>query len=571
MPGINVRPAAAEIYWKYRKESIQTKRLGTLLNQPNVDSDGLISGIQNEGLVDVTFIPAAEKIDLYYRPLNERGRGPLVDIVPTSLQFTTNSAIATKRSAGVFVRGDAPDLDSVRVGDMLRIDDEIVTVASISRPDSATLHDELVAFWSLSEMAGVRQNVYGRYALESYNTAVYAAVLGGVTVGPQAGVNAAAFNGNQALSAAYASGLSVAGTHVTGLTISCWTYLTSKSSSQSMVSRWGRADAGRREFLIYYDSGIDRFCFALQNSDGTSTNIGAASAPVINRWYHLCCWYDPTTNRVNMSVDNANIRSLARPVGVESPHSSIETLVGARLIEVSSSDIVLTTALSGRIANVGFWRRALSAAEQLELYNIYAIETEPRGVYVAFEDRGAHGTEAAPHDTDAVVVRMRSTVPTNDIIMDTLSDSDVPSAPPSLQCYVSNDAAEIGFEIVVVPPEDNRKTLRRIQVQASTILWPANIEHTTGIRTILSGPHIGTIRQGEKQLTTNVDLSGINAPYFLYTYDSLDVGSGRVVAGAAYTIESIAGNAINIVENFNAAQESLEMRLRLSLSLHVVG
>ena len=552
MPRINAQPAAVRVYWKYRSESMQTRTRGAILNQPSLDSDGTIDGIQNESLFPVPFIPRAEVIDLYYQPLNSVGRGPAVDIVATPATYALDARLVFQDDR-TSVRGAIADLNLLRRGDMLRIDDEIVVISSLSKPFETTLHDGLRAFWGLTEAGGVRQNIYPKYNLTSY----IAGNVPGNAAGPQSGVNAASFDGTQALYTPYAQPLSLAGTHITGFTMSCWVYLASKNTSQHIISRWGRDAAGRREFLLQYDAADDRFKFSLQNADQTVVELNSGISPQTNRWYFVHCWFEPRINTLYISaqasnVQNADIQSTARLQNAESPHTSGELMIGASLYETSSSDINLVSGLNGRISNVGFWRRVLHASERNELYVNHVVSSQPH-VFFVLGDRGAHGTDDVQHEAGADVVRMRATVPTNSLVMDALSDPSVPGAPASLVVSASGDDAEVGMEVTVTPPLDNTKTINRIQIQASIApLFPANIEHTTGLHTILSGPHTGTIRQGQKVLVSDVDLPVTAvAPYFLYTYGSLDVDTGVVFGGAGYGIESIGGRNVNIERVFN--------------------
>ena len=546
MPGINTRPAAVEIYWKYRHESIQTARLGTRLDKPNIDSDEILEGIQNSGLIDVTFIPTDETIDLYYRPINAAGRGPAVNIIPTGLEFTLNNMIPVRGDSAQLI-GPIASLSSLQLGDMLRIDNEIVTIATITRLLSATLNDGLIAFWPLSERGDVRENIYGRYGMSAFSDINPV----GFAAGPQAGQSAALFTGTEALRTPYDSALSAGRATATGFTISCWVYPTlADARSSVIVSRRGT----RREFQLNFDvqgfQGIGEFSFRTFDPSGTAGSItwNALSNP--DSWYFVIAWFDPTTRQVQMSVNNAPVQS--SPYANSVADTGVEMLLGARLVEVSSTDISIRNNFRGRIANVGYWHRLLTSTERDQLFNSFSVSSSPR-VDVGFVDRGAHGTEPTPHDANAPVVKMRSTVPTNSIVMDELSDETVPGAPESLRCAASGDGVEIGIEVVIHPPVIARKTIKRIQIQASEApLWPTTLIHTLGVRNILDGPHTGVVRYGQKVLISDFPLAaGLAQPYTLYTYTSVDVDTGVIVDPFIYSITEIMGNEITIEETFN--------------------
>ena len=153
----STKPTATEVLWKYRSEAIETCRLGVKLNKPNTDSDPDIDGIQNEGIITVDFLAQAEKIDLYYRPLNEVGRGPVVDIVSTGRTYKLASLLSG-HSALVGLRGDTKRAPVVAES-IIKIDDEMMVVETASRTPAARLQDGLVEFWSLNEEGGEREGI----------------------------------------------------------------------------------------------------------------------------------------------------------------------------------------------------------------------------------------------------------------------------------------------------------------------------------------------------------------------------------------------------------------------------
>ena len=150
-----------------------------------------------------------------------------------------------------------------------------------------------------------------------------------------------------------------------------------------------------------------------------------------------------------MSVNNAPLQS--SPYVNSVADTGVEMLIGARLRETSSDNIGIRGGFDGRLASVGYWHRILTDDERGQLFNNPVMSANPRAD-VIFVDRGAHGTEPAPHNANAPVVKMRPTVPTNSIVMDALSDDTVPGAAESLRCSASGDGAEIGIEVVVHPP-----------------------------------------------------------------------------------------------------------------------
>ena len=544
MPGINTRPASVRVWWKYRLEGIHTKRQGAIFDKPNIDSNGILAGIQNTGLFEVPFIPSAETIDLYYQPINANGQGPAVDIISTPIDFTSKSVV-TPRGSFVNLIGPVSDLVALRPGDILRIDDEIVTVHSVSPPLAAELYEGLLAFWPLDEADGIRQNAPSNlYPMNAFSESN----LVGSAAGPQAGTLAALFTGSEALRTPYRRRLSTG--FGAGFTISAWIYPTVQTiATQSIISRCGGNAGGRCEFRVQRRSG-DTIRFQVFDQSGNIRSVSLSGVQT-NAWLFICAWFDPNTEGIYISINDTNTQSTSRTT--ESPDTSIELLIGAQISDASSSTITTSQGFLGRIANVGYWNRVLSDSERTLLFTDYVIDNEPR-VHMAFGDRGAHGTTPAAHAIDAPVTKLRTTVPSNSIVMTELSDDDVPSIAASLRVASSNDAAEIGFELIVDPPITGTKTIKRIQIQASTTLWPANIEHTTGVKQILSGPHTGIIKQGDNILSfTDTLAATVASPYSLYVYAEMDVNTGVVKDAAAYTINQIRSDEIEITGAFDVA------------------
>ena len=557
----SVQAAAVEVFWKYRLESIQSIRLGTKLTKPNMDSDAILEGIQNEGLVDVKFLPAAERIDLYYRSLNEAGRGPVVNIVPTTDLFLLNNSIE-KRTTDLFMRGAS--VLTLRAGMILRVEDEMVIVEGHVLLNRTQLYERITAFWYLNEDGGDRVNISANNALKDFTENLVTS-----QDGPQSGTKAAYFTGSiaepQALSVKYDARLSLGDTdNNDGFTFSCWVRLQDNTVDRAVISRLGSVDGGRREFQLQYNSSQNRFEALMIKSDfGVETvhTLTHSAGIFTNTWYFLCCWFDPTARRLYLFINNST-ENIVIPVAGAIPHVSIPTTVGAQLVEESAdtANLMISNPWNGRIANVGFWKRVLTGTERASLFRDYTLDSIP-AAHVILEDRGAHGTEAVAHDVDAVITRMLPTVPHNSVVMDALADKGIPDAPESFFCAPSGDDAEIGVAAVVAPPMNNRKTLKRLQIQAKTApFFPSNIEYTTGSKLILEGPHVGEVKQGGNELITSTDLSSVAAPFHLYTYEDIDVDTGSITSAYAYTIdiiEVIAGTSnwrIQINEKFVASR-----------------
>ena len=552
MPLPSLKPTSVEVSWKYREESIQTIRHGITLNKPNTDSDLVIDGIQNEGLVDVKFKPQAEKIDIYYRPLNEIGRGPVVNIISTGRSYKLNAAI-NKDINTILLAGDITK-NPIAVDSIIQIDDEFMHVTAINQTMQGGLLTDLVEFWSLQETSGDRLGL-NNIDLEQYTEHELATAAGYLPNTLAADFTGSSIN-RQALFIPYRDELAL-GTVNNGFTVSAWIKIDDQSQGGTILGRWG--SIGRNEYRLSYSSiGNGEFRFFISDGEDNTANVSIPVALDINVWYLLVGRFDPVAETITLNILSTMLNEVNSTPFIHTPAATGAHLcIGAEFDDNINNPLTpdVIESINGKIASIGFWKRQLSTAEITQLRSAYDISSFVRtGLSVTVEDRGSHGSEAVAHLVDATVDVMRTTVPTNSIIMDALLDNVLPGPPLSIVVSASGDDAEIGFEVVVTPPSVGFKTLKRLQIQASTVLWPSTLQHTTGVKTILAGPHTGEIRQDGDVLVSSVDLPALAEPYDLYTYEDIDNNFGNITAPNVYRIADITGRNITIEGKFNVSK-----------------
>lgn len=215
----------------------------------------------------------------------------------------------------------------------------------------SSLHASLIGYWKMDEVSG--------NALDS--TANSLTLTDTNTVGTAAGkINTARqFNaaGSRYLSRASESLLQ---TGDIDFTWSAWVYLDSKATFRIVLAKAASTTIATSEYIMYYDSSVDRFRFGV----GDGSTIGNAQAdnfgsPSINTWYFLVGWHDATANTVNIQVNNGTANSVAQATAGGYTNAAALN-IGARAAGNLPMD--------GRIDEIGFWKRVLTAAERTALY-----------------------------------------------------------------------------------------------------------------------------------------------------------------------------------------------------------
>jgi hypothetical protein len=140
------------------------------------------------------------------------------------------------------------------------------------------------------------------------------------------------------------------------VSFSCWVYITSVSSFQSIISKMVSDITG---YKIYYSGGYIYFRISQNNTNAVIKRNDTILSG--NTWYHVVVTYDgsKTAAGVNIYIDDSLATSTI----------SKDTFTGSSANAGNLTIASTTNPLGGIIDELGIWNRELSASEVTELYN----------------------------------------------------------------------------------------------------------------------------------------------------------------------------------------------------------
>lgn len=221
-----------------------------------------------------------------------------------------------------------------------------------------TLTDGLIAYWKFEESGGTRDDQKGPHDLADHNTVTQAAGKKG---------NAAQFTAanSEYLSITDNADLS---TGDIDFTIAAWVYIDSLTTTISVFSKYDSYAEGS----IEYELSIDHSGTAKFQLKGNGPAIYEYTPPLgTGTWYFIVCWHDSVNNTMNIKVNDRSVQT-GGTTGVFPPDTTASFRIGA----VGSPP---STYFDGRIDEVGFWKRVLTAQERADLYNAGAGNTYSLG------------------------------------------------------------------------------------------------------------------------------------------------------------------------------------------------
>jgi hypothetical protein len=214
-----------------------------------------------------------------------------------------------------------------------------------------SLKTNLISYWKLDEASGNAIDAHAANTLTASNSP-------GSDTGKVG--NARTFNGtNQSFGIASNANLAVGNID---FTFSAWVFLSLKSVTRVAVAEWNFA-ATKRQFLLGFEPIVDVYRF-LVSPDGTTAssvqvNASSLGSPPLNTWTHLVAWHDSVANTINIQANNGTVSSVSYASGVFASDSPLN--IGSLL---GTNDF-----WNGRIDEVGFWKRVLTADERTKLWN----------------------------------------------------------------------------------------------------------------------------------------------------------------------------------------------------------
>jgi hypothetical protein len=146
-------------------------------------------------------------------------------------------------------------------------------------------------------------------------------------------------------------------------TIAYWAYLASKTATMVSVSKSSSSVANTSEFFLYYVTGTDRFGIIVYKPGDVVVQLNEASlSPALNTWYFIIGWHDATANTVNIQINNGAVSSLATGGALQAANTAPFD-IGRR------SGVGSNLYWNGRLDQVLYWKRVLTASERTGLYN----------------------------------------------------------------------------------------------------------------------------------------------------------------------------------------------------------
>lgn len=221
-------------------------------------------------------------------------------------------------------------------------------------PDTGcTLTTSLTCYWDMDEASGTRVDSKNGEDLTDNNTV-------GSTTGKVADAAQFVSVDSEFLSRADSANLSLGAD--TSFTVACWVYIDTIQDSKIVDKEDAAVGTLATEYILGLNG--DSTWRARIANGISSTTIDSDTGTAINTatWYFLVMIHDASadtfTLRVNDSTETQNSYSSGTQDGVN------RLLIGARNVAGLDDQY-----FDGRIDEVGFWKKALTAQEVTDLYN----------------------------------------------------------------------------------------------------------------------------------------------------------------------------------------------------------
>jgi hypothetical protein len=230
----------------------------------------------------------------------------------------------------------------------------LILLLLLPAPVSAQLTTSLTSFWELGEASGTRSDSHGTNHLTDNNTVTQAVgKVGSAAQLTRASSEYLSIADNASLSVGDISFTWAGWVYLDAAATDDWNYIVGKEGASSSVTDYG---------LRYTTAdSTNRFQFFIGGSDYSiisANNFGAASTAT---WYFIVAWHDTGDDTINIQVNNGTANSTARTAAPADGTSALH--VGGW------GSVGPGRYWNGRIDQLGFWKRTLTAAEKTWLYN----------------------------------------------------------------------------------------------------------------------------------------------------------------------------------------------------------
>jgi len=216
-----------------------------------------------------------------------------------------------------------------------------------------TLTDGLIAYWKFEESGGARDDQKGPHDLADHNTVTQAAGKKG---------NAAQFTAANVESLSIADNASLSMEAEVDFSIAAWVYLTDDSGSKTVVFKGTPATTPGIAYGLFRSASVNVWRMRVGDNVNAETAEVTTSGDQSGAWHFLVGWHDATANTINLQVDNGGVVSTSYTFG--SYDDAQPFILGNNSTTTDEG-----SGMSGRIDEVGIWKRVLTTQERTDLYN----------------------------------------------------------------------------------------------------------------------------------------------------------------------------------------------------------
>lgn len=209
--------------------------------------------------------------------------------------------------------------------------------------------DQLIAYYSLEEASGSRADASGNgFTLTDNNTVTQNTGIQG---------NCAQFTAANTEWLSRADNASFS-TGDIDFTIAAWVYLDSVGAERCIASKYSNTASG--EWLFRVDSSNRLSLFVVNQSTAANAQVNTTATLSVSTWYFCVGWHDSVNNLIKCTLNDGTVASNT----------------WANTIQDSTEDFRIGTTgagagrlMNGRVDEVAFWKRLLTAGEITDLYN----------------------------------------------------------------------------------------------------------------------------------------------------------------------------------------------------------
>jgi hypothetical protein len=215
------------------------------------------------------------------------------------------------------------------------------------------LTDNLISFWELEEASGTRVDAVTATGndLTDHNTV-------GSTTGKVG--NAAVFVEADQHYLSHVDNASLS-TGDIDFSFSAWIYLTDLSPTEPFLDVVCKSNGTTYEYELAWTKATNRVSFYVEgpsfvNATVIASNFGNLSAAT---WYHVVAWHDSVNDIIGIRINDSQTNTVSYSSGSKDTSYTF----------CMSSTNGGFAFWNGRIDQVGFWKKVLSAGEITQLYN----------------------------------------------------------------------------------------------------------------------------------------------------------------------------------------------------------